>query len=401
MDYPQRQGKFIHIAGTNGKGSTAAIIDAILSRAGYRVGRFTSPHIHSYTERFTVNNCPADVYDLLRYLDEVEEKIMIMLGQGMEHPSEFEILTAIAFRFFQEQQVDVAILETGLGGRYDSTNVTVPMVSVITSIDYDHMTFLGDTIEEIAANKAGIIKKGVPVAVGNMAPEPFRVVAEKAYQEKAVLYSSSMVRVNNVSGTSPEGQVVDISYPGHWLHEVLYILPGNFQRENLATALAAIMILQQQGIDIGDQCIREGLSDCRMPGRMEVLAREPLVICDVGHNPQAANAVAAALESWLPERGRVLVCGISDDKDAEKILKYLGEQSRCCVFTRPEGGRGRKWKRLSVIWHSLFPDKPCYNEEEITAAVNLGVNLHHEDEYILITGSFYIMDQARRFFISR
>lgn len=193
MGNPHLKIPCVHIAGTNGKGSTSLLIAAILSCAGYRVGRFTSPHLHSYFERITINGQEIPGSDFVDYLDIIDNCVAHLTARGVEHPTEFEVLTAAAYQYFADQEVDIAVMETGLGGRFDSTNVIVPLLSVITSIDYDHTAILGNTIEEIAYNKAGIIKRKVPVLVGQLPEDALRVVKDYADDLQAPLYYDNEV----------------------------------------------------------------------------------------------------------------------------------------------------------------------------------------------------------------
>lgn len=279
------------MAGTNGKGSTSLLISAILASAGYRVGRFTSPHLHSYFERITINGQEISGCDFNHYLDVIDNCIARMRANGKEHPTEFEVLTAVAYQYFADQKVDIAVMETGLGGRYDSTNVIEPLLSVITSIDYDHTAVLGNTLEEIAYNKAGIIKRGVPAVIGPL-PEPaLRVVADYAADMQAPLYSSALSQVVVGERQTLTGQYVNIAAPTHSLDQVWFSLPGAYQRENLACALTAISVLEGQGWKVTDQHILNALYDAYIPGRLEMVSREPLVLVDAAHNPHAARSM--------------------------------------------------------------------------------------------------------------
>ncbi len=395
---PQLAIPCVHVAGTNGKGSTSLLISAILTSAGYRVGRFTSPHLHSYFERITINGQEISGCDFNHYLDVIDNCIARMRANGKEHPTEFEVLTAVAYQYFADQKVDIAVMETGLGGRYDSTNVIEPLLSVITSIDYDHTAVLGNTLEEIAYNKAGIIKRGVPAVIGPL-PEPaLRVVADYAADMQAPLYSSALSQVVVGERQTLTGQYVNIAAPTHSLDQVWFSLPGAYQRENLACALTAISVLEGQGWKVTDQHILNALYDAYIPGRLEMVSREPLVLVDAAHNPHAARSMSRSLHDLLPDRDRVLVCGMVNDKDAWNTLKYLGQNTCRCVITRPKGERGSNWYRVYEAWKELFPEIPVQATENIVEAVEQGIHYLQDNQYMLVTGSFYVLDQARRYF---
>lgn len=395
---PQLKIPCVHVAGTNGKGSTSLLISAILTCAGYRVGRFTSPHLHSYFERITINGQEISGYDFNNYLDLIENCIEKMKVTRAEHPTEFEVLTAVAYQYFADQKVDIAVMETGLGGRYDSTNVVDPLLSVITSIDYDHTAVLGNTLEEIAYNKAGIIKRCVPVVIGHLPEAALQVIEDYAADMQAPLYSSSLSKVVAGEKQTLTGQSVHIEAPTHCLDQVWFSLPGAYQRENLACALTAISILEEQGWEVEDQHILNALFNAYIPGRLEMVSRQPLVLVDAAHNPHGARSMTRSLHALLPERNRVLVCGMVNDKDAWNTLKYLGENTCYCIVTRPQGARGSNWYRVYEFWQELFPDIPVQATESIIEAVEQGISHLQDNQYMLVTGSFYVLDQARRYF---
>ncbi|HPT69001.1 MAG TPA: folylpolyglutamate synthase/dihydrofolate synthase family protein [Syntrophomonas sp.] len=398
FDDPQQHMPVAHVAGTNGKGSTSLMIADIVSAAGYRVGRFSSPHLHCYEERFIVNGEQISAARLLFYLEQIEERLLSW--QGNDCPTEFEILTAIAFLYFKDEKVDLAVLEVGMGGLYDSTNVIKPLVSVITGIDYDHMNILGDTIEEIAFNKAGIIKANVPVVIGAMPEKARKVIAAQAEQFRAPLVKAADVMAERVDAPDLQGQFINLSSSYFILQNQLFALLGDFQLRNLACAVSAIEVLLEKGFTVKTEDLARALPKLKMPGRLEILQTIPLVIGDVAHNPQGAEALTHALQELLPGRKRVLVCGMLDDKDRAASLKCIGPLCSRAVFTRPLGERNRNWHETALLWQQQFPDKPCFELENITAAVKKGLTLLQEDEYLLITGSFYVLEEARGYFLN-
>ncbi|NLB88148.1 MAG: bifunctional folylpolyglutamate synthase/dihydrofolate synthase [Syntrophomonadaceae bacterium] len=398
MGSPEQGLKYVHVGGTNGKGSTSHIVEKILEVAEYKVGRFTSPHIHSYLERFTINGERITAQELQIYINDIEELIKDIFSGDQDRPTEFELLTALAFKWFKDKQVDIAVMEVGMGGLYDSTNVIIPEVSIITSIALDHMSFLGDTIEEVAFNKAGIIKSQVPIVVGKIEDRALKVIENEALAKKAPLFNSSATKVIKKTDSGILGCEVDIIGPDYNLSNVFFSLPGDFQLENLVTALTAISVLINKGFHISNDHIKKGLAQLKMPGRLEVVKDNPLVIVDVAHNPHAARAVNESLTRLLPNKKRTLLCGIVDDKDAFGIIKELGQNVSTCIITKPEGPRGDNWLRLKSLWQELYPDKLLVAIEDIEEAVGYALDTLNEDEYLLICGSFYILDKARRMF---
>lgn len=402
MGNPHSQLSCVHIAGTNGKGTTAQIISSLFSRAGYKVGRFTSPHLHSYTERFVINDHPIPQETLINYLDKTESYIKQIAFQASDHPTEFEILTAIAFQYFRDNDVDLAVIEVGMGGLYDSTNVIRPLVSIITSIGWDHVNFLGSSLADIALNKAGIIKENVPVVIGELPTEAQAIIEDKARKKSAPLYYSSQVSVKAINASVISGHLINLSTPRLFLPNLSFSLAGKYQLKNLATAITAADLIRERGYNFTPDNIVATLASLKMPGRMEVLQREPLVIADVAHNSQGAQALAVALNDVLPRKKKILVCAVLDDKDREAILKPLGSNTELCIITKPDGHRGEHWYQAADIWRKIYPESKLILEENIAKAVSLALNYARgkKDYFVLISGSFYLMDKARRYFTS-
>ncbi len=388
----------MHVCGTNGKGSTSLIMANILSAAGYKTGRFTSPHIHSYLERFTINGEMITAPELKKYVDEIERVIAVTFVNDKVRPTEFELLTAIALQWFKDNRVDMVVMEVGMGGLYDSTNVIIPEVSIITSVDLDHVEFLGHSIAEVAHNKAGIIKREVPVVIGELSSPAYEVIEKKAQQESSPIYRSVMTKILSAQPLGLRGYEIEVKMISLELEKAYYSLAGDYQLENLATALTAVEVLKQKAYHISKEDIITALAHLKIGGRLEVINEDPLVIADVAHNPHGAKALNKALASLLPAKPKVLLCGIVDDKDAQGILQNLDNNTTSCVITRPEGRRGKEWQRLEIIWRELYPQKPVKAIESIEEAVDYSLKQLNKDEYLLICGSFYILDRARRMF---
>lgn len=375
------------------------MIAEILTAAGYKVGRFSSPHLHSYQERFTINGQQIEAGALWSLLVEVQDQISFLLQQGEEHPTEFEVLTAAAFLYFAREKVDLAVMEVGMGGTYDSTNVITPLVSVITSVDFDHTAYLGANLAEIAANKAGIIKPGVPLVAGLLTEEAEQVISGRARILNSAYYPSSAVTIDRTGPPSLEGQQVYIRGLGWDLSGTSFALLGDYQLRNLAVALTAIKLLQERGYEVTDDQVREALGRLVMPGRLEIVCREPLVILDAAHNPHGARALHESLELLRPGLNKVVVVGLLDDKERKGILEPLGLHTRAIVVTRPAGTRASQWLDVLKTWQEIYPGKPGAACEDIATAVQTGLGLLEESEYLLITGSFYVLDQARQVFL--
>ncbi len=398
MGRPEKELKFIHVAGTNGKGSVTFITASLLSAAGYRVGRFSSPHLHSYLERFTIDGNEIKAGQFKEYLDFIQCQVDKMTAAGEEHPTEFEVMTALAFQYFKDSKVDLAVIEVGLGGVYDSTNVITPLVSVITGVDYDHTAILGRTLAEIAENKSGIIKPGIPVVVGTMSEEAWKVIQSRAVMKDAPVFDKETIKITLCGHPEIEGQNINIDWAGQEIAGVHFGLAGIHQLDNLRLSLAITSLLKKYAFTVSVADIIKALENMKFPGRMEVVSQYPLVIVDAGHNPQAAQALSASLNNILGERNKVLLCGYLDDKDARGALLHLGVNTSKCIVSRPEGERANGWDRVAELWNKIYPEIECYIEEDIENAVELGLRLLAADEYLLITGSFYLLDRARRQF---
>lgn len=349
--------KVVHIAGTKGKGSSAAMLDAVLRAAGYRTGLYTSPHLSHVEERLVIDGrpCPRDTFvTLAAALQEAVGRLEACGGfEGPASPTFFEITTAMAFLGFARAGVDLAVLEVGLGGRLDSTNVCCPEVCLITSISFDHMRQLGNTLAEIAGEKAGIIKPGVPVVSGVVEPEPREVIARRAAELAAPLVQRGRDydaerrpdpcrgSFNAAGREEPCGLEERFDYcerVGHdatcRLRDVRVGMPGAHQAFNAAGVIAVVRQLGRKGWAIEERAIREGLRRARLPGRVELMSRRPLVVVDVAHNPAAIQALLATLaEVWVPRR-RIFVFASSKDKDYQAMLRHVLPACQTLILTR-------------------------------------------------------------------
>ena len=307
--------RFIHVAGTNGKGSVCAMLGTVLREAGYSVGMFTSPYIRRFEERIQWNGTPIDGEDLAQ----ITAYVRPFADAMEERPTEFELVTAIGFEYFRRRGVDVVVLEVGLGGRLDPTNIIEdPLLSIITGIDFDHTSLLGNTIQAIAAEKAGIVKEGRPCLFGGKETSACRTVRTIAKQRNAPFYTVDRSELR-VSAYTLEGTTFD--FQGY--QDMFLPLLGSYQPQNVTTVLTALDILREQGLEISSDAIRRGLRKVRWPARFEVLMKDPLVICDGGHNPQGVESAVKSIQTYFPEQRVNILSAVMADKDYDGMIERL------------------------------------------------------------------------------
>ena len=312
---PQRELKFVHIAGTNGKGSTAACIASCLRESGYRVGLYTSPYINRFNERIQVNGVPISDVALERLVDSIRDKAESM----SDSPTEFEIITALAFLYFAQQRCDIVVLEVGLGGGLDSTNViSVPECAVITALGMDHTQELGPTLADIASAKAGIIKGGGSVVYYGGEPEADEVIFRAARERRAQLHLVDFDKLLVL-----DGDLERLRFDFDDLKGLELPLVGAYQPKNAATAITALRVLRKKGWDVPDQCIRSGLSKVKWPGRFEVLRKDPPFLLDGAHNAHGMQATVDSLRLHFPGRQFVFLLSVMADKDVDQMIRYL------------------------------------------------------------------------------
>ena len=320
---PHQKLQFVHIAGTNGKGSTAAMVDSCLRAAGYKVGMFTSPFINRFNERIQVNGIPIPDQDLVQLVEQVQPA-----AQAMEDvPTEFELITALGMLYFIQQHCDIVVLEVGLGGALDSTNIIPPPAcAVITALGMDHVKELGPTLADIAAAKAGIIKPGSPVVSYGGEPEADKVIADTARAQGAPLTVVDFSRLQ-LRSASLDGLVFDFD----GLEGLTLPFLASYQARNAAVAITALRALRGRGWNISDQAIRQGLAQVRWPGRFELLRRDPPFLLDGSHNAHGMRATVASLRERFPGEKFVFLISIMADKDWDKMLQLLLPLAKCFV----------------------------------------------------------------------
>ena len=408
----------IHVAGTKGKGSTSSMLASILSAAGYRTGLYTSPHLERTEERLVIDGqiCSSDEFvELLRILqpvvDAIDDEASRCTGPGS--PTYFEIMTAMALVHFARQKVDAVVLEVGLGGRLDSTNIVTPAVSVITSISFDHMRQLGNTLAEIAGEKAGIIKPGVPVVTGVTQPEPLEVIERIAREQHAPLiragvdfeYAFHMPEEITSVDRLPRGRMQYRSHrPGEPAssYEGLEVgLVGEHQAANAAVALATIEQLQRQGWKLDEAAISRGLANVRCPARIEVLRVQPTVVIDTAHNAASIDALLGVLTGSREFRRRHLVFACSKDKDAYAMLTQLWPHFDSMILTRfANNPRAISPEELAALCQPLVEKSPgkapqLFTSPEPLAAWHVARELAQPNDLVCITGSFFLAAELR------
>ena len=392
---PQDDLKVIHVAGTNGKGSVSKYLEEGLSACGYKMGLYTSPYIETFNERIRYDGADISDEDLEYYGQKVVSAAEAMVADGLDSPTEFEVVTAIAFLYFAGRQADITILEVGLGGIGDSTNVVKnPLASVITSISYDHMAQLGSSLAEIAVNKAGIIKTGCPVIANVPQRDAAKIIARKAYAMGSRLYDISGIRAA-VSGETPFSQKVSMELYEKSYSDVEISMVGRHQAENLKTALATLEILRKSGaVKLDREALYEGLKRARQPGRFEVISEDPVVIIDGAHNEAGAQALQETMAQHFAGKKILLVAGILADKEIDSIVKFLTKITDHIIVTEPDNPRKLAAEKLAE--HVADFGAAAEVVSDVEAAVHRAKALADGYDVILFAGSLYLIGDVRR-----
>ena len=394
---PDRTYPIVHIAGTNGKGSTAAFLESILRAAGFRTGLNTSPHLERINERIRINGDEVSDQIFAETFTRVQEVIEELLAAGrlQAHPTYFECVTALAFEVFARERVEFAVVEVGLGGRLDATNIVRPQVSVITRIDFDHENYLGHSLEEIAREKAGIVKAGVPVATAPQLPEVREVLRGKARELDATIVDTGedfdLEREIAEAGCAralararARGEAVRLA-PG---------LPGRFQLENALNAAATARLLQARGYRITNQNIEQGIRSAEWPGRLERLQAGPDVYLDGAHNPGAARELAQFLEENFASRRVYLIFGAMRDKSVDEMTGILFPLASEVILTQPGTPRAVSANQLAdLAGHHAARYTVIRDAEE---ALESALAKARSDDAVFVTGSLYLVGQLRQ-----
>ncbi len=389
LNNPHHKFKTIHVAGTNGKGSVSHMLAAVLQTAGYKTGLYTSPHLHDFRERIKVNGEMISEEFVVEFTERIQPQIDLI------HPSFFEITVAMAFDYFAQQQVDVAVVEVGLGGRLDSTNIITPELSIITNIGWDHMNLLGDTLEKIAGEKAGIIKPGIPVVVGEVIAETRPVFESKANEQQASLHLATD-EFSIISKEQSNGYLLVEAeeIKSKLLHSYQLDLPGLYQTKNILTVLTAIKLLQQRGWNIEEQQIREALKQVKkingLHGRWETIHQHPFVIVDVGHNEDGIKQIVAQLAETTYNKLHIIT-GMVKDKEVEKVLSLLPKDATY-YFTHahlPRALPGDQLQEKAAVFGLKGETYPDVNN-----ALNIALQNASADDLILVCGSVFLAGEV-------
>lgn len=390
---PERDLKLIHIAGTNGKGSTTSMITEILMGEGYKVGMYTSPFIEEFEERIQINrnNIPKESLAIL--MDEIKVAVDKVIEAGYNHPTEFEIITVLMLLYFKKENIDFGVIEVGLGGTLDSTNVIKPIIQVITSISFDHTNLLGNTLEKIAREKAGIIKKGIPTVIYPQQEEVLKVIKNKCFEMDSELYiaNNENLKFENIVNLDKPYQLLKYN------NEIDILLPllGEHQIINLSVAMQAIEVLNNKNIiDISIANIVKSIKNVSWKGRLEVLSNNPYVVIDGAHNIQGIKTLSRNIKKYFKYENLYLILGILADKDVEEMIKIITPMAKKVYSVTPNSIRGELAESLKDEVSKF--NKNCKAFDKYEEAYLEVLNDASEKDLILASGSLYMIGDMRK-----
>lgn len=392
---PQNDLRFIHIAGTNGKGSVLAYLSTVLKNAGCLVGRYISPTLFGYRERIQVNEQRIGKEELAFYVSQIERAILTMTEENFPHPTPFEIETALSFLYFKEQSCDIVVLETGLGGLEDATNiVTTSILEIITSVSMDHMGFLGNTLEEIAYNKAGIIKPHTMVVSAEQKPEVLLKIREKCQKEKCTLRIASQTGLSRVV-YGWEEQQLSYQSQNRYYENIRIHLAGSYQIANAVVALEAIDALIEMGYPITMEQVRKGMEEAVWRGRFTVLNKNPLVIIDGAHNEDAARTLKESIETYFPNKKCYFIMGMFADKECDKVAKITAPLAQSIITIQaPNNLRALSAGSLADIV-SRYHTK-VHAADTIEEAVGESMESMNEEDVLIAFGSLSFLGEIAK-----
>lgn len=388
---PQNRLKFVHIAGTNGKGSTVAFMGSVLSHAGYKVGMYTSPGFHGFNDRIRIGGRDIEDHRLAEIMERIRWRIDDMISQGLDSPTEFEIITALAFVYFFEEGCDIVLLEVGLGGRLDSTNVIeAPLVSVITSIDYDHMDILGNTLEEIACEKAGILKPGTELVLYPQAEE-----AERVILQKADVLGIPVHRVNfeHVEYLGHDDYTQNFSYEQE---EYRLTILGEHQVKNAVVSIEALNVLDSKGLRVPHDLLKRGLLMAKWPGRFEILTHAPMMLIDGAHNLQGVQVLKGNLDKYFPDRKIIFIMGVLQDKSYMEMLYEVLPIARRFYTVTVDNQRALHGEDLRRI--IVNEGTEAFYCESVEEAIKEALSAAEDNDVICAFGSLYYINEVRSYF---
>ncbi|WP_412990000.1 bifunctional folylpolyglutamate synthase/dihydrofolate synthase [Pediococcus siamensis] len=400
---PQNKIKAIHIAGTNGKGSTLTFLRGLLEESGYQVGTFTSPFLTRFNERISVNGVPIADDEILRLVQKLMPVIAHLdatLPEG--GPTEFEIVTAMMFTYFAEGHADLVLVEVGIGGLLDSTNVVVPEVAVITNIGFDHMKLLGNTLGEIAAQKAGIIKKNIPTVIGKLAAEPLAVIeAQAAAQQSPVFRFGEEYQVSGRHYHDLWSQEFNFTAPKFRAKQLKIKMLGDYQINNAATALAAYLVFMQQAqLPVSEKTVKTGLAKAFWAGRFERVNAHPLVVLDGAHNEPAIQEITNLLRAHFKTVDVYVILAILADKQYHQMVQTIGKLPNVHIIATTFTGPGtRQVANLTELVTNVKTAHPIETQENWQLAIAKATQEMSSEDMLLITGSLYFISDVRKLFV--
>lgn len=382
LDDPQKELKFIHIAGTNGKGSVSAYISSVLKAGGYRVGKYISPVIFTYREGIQVNDRKITVKALCQGMERIKEICQEMVADGLPHPTPFEIETALGFLYFKEKRCDIVVLETGMGGLMDATNIVEnTLAAVLVSISRDHTKFLGNTLSEIAAQKAGIIKPGCHVVSIRQEEEAARVISEQAEGLGCPL---TVVEPQNIKNARYGLEKQRFDYKGRKKLEIT--LAGKFQLENAALALEAVDALAERGFPVSERAVYQGMSETKWPGRFSVIGKKPYFVVDGAHDEDAAKRLAESIDFYFTNKRIIYIMGVLKDKEYDKIIRWTAPYAdQIITVTSPDNPRALPAYELAKEAALVHPKVTAVDSLE--EAVEMSTLLAGKEDVIIAFGS--------------
>ncbi len=394
---PQKNLKIIHIAGTNGKGSTCTMIYSILIKQGYSTGLFSSPHLERYNERIAINGKYISDCDFIKHIGIVKNKVFELFGRCDDFFSFFEIITAAAFNYFNEKKADFVVLEVGLGGRLDSTNIIEnPIVSVITSISLDHMEYLGSTISEITREKGGIIKKNSPVVLYSQQEKVYNIIKEICSEKNSDLFYTEDYGINIIN-RNLDGTLFNVKNDYFFYEKIFVGLCGDYQVFNACNTLMVVEVLRKQGVFISDRAVFEGLEKACIKGRMHIIMREPLFILDGAHNVGGADYLELFIQRLKSCNKKItIIIGILKDKNYIEILDKITGPCDNIIFTEADSKRAVRAETLFKSWS--FDDKSVFIEKNLKSAVKLALKISDKKDCIVCTGSLYLVGDVLKYF---
>jgi len=389
---PQKRLKFVHVAGTNGKGSTVAFMESVLTQAGYRVGMYTSPGLHGLNDRIRIGSKEIENHRVAEIMDKIRWRIDEMIAEGFDSPTEFEIITALAFEYFYQEDTDIVLLEVGLGGRLDSTNIIeAPLLSVITPVDYDHMDILGNTLEEIAGEKAGILKPGTELVLYPQRHEAERVIMLKA---DALGIPVHKVNFNLMKKKGHDDYTQQFQYENE---DYKLTILGEHQVKNAVVAMEALNVLDHIGMRIPQDAMKKGLLMAKWPGRFEILSHDPMVVIDGAHNLQGVQILRTNLDRYFGGRKVIFIMGVLKDKNYMEMIKEVLPLAKVFVTITVDNERALNGKDLS----NLIQEAGCEAIycESAPLAIEKALSIRTDDEIVCAFGSLYYIQEVRDYLV--